>query len=287
MSKKRRTKTKGVVGVNNLVIISDTHSGCQHALCPPGGVTLDGGGRYHPSRLQRKLWVLWEKFWREFVPEATHGEPYAVVHNGDAIDGVHHGSVEQITHNLTDQMNIAREILEPVVADHAFFLVRGTPAHVGQAAMQEEELAQVLGAIPNEDGQHARYELVFELAAGGVVQCMHHIGTTSSMAYEATALGKELQEMNNEAARWGHAPPDVIVRSHRHRSIEVRLPSVNGEQIAVVTPCWQAKTSYAWKVAGARVTIPQFGGVVVRRKPGGELYTRCFVYTPERSRIER
>jgi hypothetical protein len=38
----------------------------------------------------------WERWWREwwdvFVPVATKGEPFAVVVNGDTVDGVHHGS---------------------------------------------------------------------------------------------------------------------------------------------------------------------------------------------------
>ena len=35
-----------MVETNNLVVISDTHSGCRLALVPPQGVKLDDGGDY-------------------------------------------------------------------------------------------------------------------------------------------------------------------------------------------------------------------------------------------------
>ena len=95
-------------------MVSDNHAGCRLALCPPE-VKLDDGGIYTQSTLQKKLWTLWNQFWDEFVPEATKGEPYAVVHNGDALDGVHHNSTTQITHNLTDQKRIAVALLKPIV----------------------------------------------------------------------------------------------------------------------------------------------------------------------------
>lgn len=279
-------------GVNNLVVVSDIHAGCRMGLCPPKGIRLDDGGRYTPSRFQRRLWRTWERFWAEFVPEATKGEPFSVVFNGDAVDGVHHGSTTQVSHNLTDQCRIAEEILAPVAGKGVrFYFVRGTEAHVGKSGQEEEALARALDAVPNDEGQHARWELWLRLRDGGLIQLMHHVGTTSSMAYEATGLCKELSEINAECARWELEPPDVVVRSHRHRHIEVRVPASKTTQIGVVTPGWQGKTPFAWKVAGARVTVPQFGGIVVRRaahgKFPGDLYTRAFVETPPRSKWER
>ena len=54
---------------NNLVVISDLHSGCRVALCPKS-VQLDDGGRYTPSKIQSKMLVFWHEFWDEWVPEA-------------------------------------------------------------------------------------------------------------------------------------------------------------------------------------------------------------------------
>ena len=269
-----------MVETNNLVVISDTHSGCRLALVPPQGVKLDDGGEYKPSEFQRGLWGYWRTFWDEFVPEATRGEPFAVVHNGDAIDGVHHNSTTQISHNLEDQQEIAYALLKPIVelCEGRYYHIRGTEAHVGKSAREEEALAKRLNAIPNKEGQYARYDL-WKNVGDRLVHLLHHIGTTGSAAYEATAVHKELIEEYNEAARWDKRVPDCIVRSHRHRNLEITIPTRKGKAIAVVTPCWQGKTPFAWKIPGARLSLPQFGGIVIR-VAHDEMFVRSYVETP-------
>lgn len=291
MPKKQAAKTTAS-NVTNLVVVSDTHCGCRLAICPPDGAALDDGGSYRPSVLQSKLWAYWREFWDEFVPEATRGEPFAVVHNGDAIDGVHHGSTTQISNNLEDQGEIAYELMKPIVeaCEGRYFHIRGTEAHVGKSAVEEERLAKRLGAIPNGEKQFARYDL-WKMVGPKLVHLLHHIGTTGSAAYEATAVHKELTESYVEAGRWNHRPPDAIVRSHRHRNIEITVPTdaqgngATGKAIAVVSPCWQGKTPFAWKIPGARLSTPQFGGIVIRFAHG-EFFVRSYVRTVARSPVE-
>jgi hypothetical protein len=158
----------------------------------------------------------------------------------------------------------------------AYYSVRGTPAHVGQSSVEEEQVAEELGAVPNKDGQHSRYELWLKLGSH-LVHFMHHVGTTSSSAHESSAVNAELAAEFVEAARWGEKPPTVIVRSHRHRAIEIRLPTHNGYATAAVTPCFQLRTPFAYKVAGARLSPPQIGGMLVRLDDMGNAYTNMFV----------
>ena len=101
--------------VNNLVIISDLHCGCQFGLCPPCGMTLDGGGTYEPSQLQKETWKVWEIFWNKWIPEVAHNEPFALLINGDMIDGKHHNAVTQISQNLSDQSKLACSVLQPII----------------------------------------------------------------------------------------------------------------------------------------------------------------------------
>lgn len=280
-----------MVALNNLVVVSDIHSGCRLALCPPEGITLDDGGTYKPSSFQKKLWKYWRIFWDEFVPEAVKGEPYGVVINGDATEGNHHGATTQISQNLGDQIEIAFKVLDPIAkkCKGKFWLIRGTEAHVGPSAVNEELLAKRLGAVPNKEGQYARYEL-WKNVGPKLVHLLHHVGSTGSQAYEATAVHKELVESFVESARWRRVPPDVIVRSHRHRHIETTIATGDdghntGRATAVVTPAWQGKTPFAWKVPGARLSTPQFGGIVIRYAHG-ELFIRSKVWTVDRSETE-
>lgn len=272
--------------VKNLIVVSDTHCGCRLGLAPPGVIPLDGGGSYRISKAQGQMYALWREFWDTWVPEVTKGEPFDVVHNGDAVDGRHHNSTTQISHNLEDQSRIAELVLRPIVkqckdSGGTYYHIRGTEAHVGQSGENEERLARSLGAKPNEEGQHARFDL-WKRVGSCLVHLLHHVGTTGSAAHEASAVNAELTAEYVEAARWHREPPDFIVRSHRHRSIAVDLNSAKGYAAAIVTPAWQLKTPYVWKIPGARISEPQFGGILIRQGDE-EFYYRRRVWSIDRS----
>lgn len=281
------------MATKNLIVVSDTHCGCRVGLLHPDGITVDGGGLYLPSEFQKKMWAWWEEFWGEWVPKVTRGEPFDLVHNGDAIDGVHHGSTTQISHNIQDQLRIAEAVLRPVVeqckaSGGTYYHIRGTEAHVGKSGEYEERLAATLGAKPNHVGQCARNDLwkrvgdTSSAVHAPLVHLLHHIGTTSSEARESSAVNAELAAAYVEAGRWNREPPDFVVRSHRHRSIKVTLPARHGQAAAITTPAWQGKTPWVYRVPGARLSEPQIGGILIRQ---GEdvFYTQEWVKSFERS----
>lgn len=275
---------KEAAGIAQAVIISDTHIGCQLGLCPPE-VRLDSGGSYRHSPLQAKVWSMWEEFWGDVVPMWTRGEPYYLIHNGDCVDGSHHRATTQFTQNIEDQRRIAVDVLMPhVERAHSYYHIRGTEAHVGQSGADEEAVAKDLGAVPDKYGNAARWEL-YKRIGGALVHFTHHIGTTSSTAYESSAPMRELAEAFVEAGRWGNEPPQVIVRSHRHRNIEIRVPTKDGYGIACVTPAWQLKTPFVFRL-GSRQSQPQIGGIFIRWGDEDGIYTRSRVWGIERPEVE-
>lgn len=281
--------------IRNLIIISDTHCGCRFGLCPPVDIPLDGGGSYKPSDMQKTMWRIWEnEFWGEWVPEVTHGEPFAVVMNGDMIDGVHHGSVSQISQNLSDQKTIAQMIFSPIGETCAkdengnpyFYIIRGTEAHVGASAEIEEDLGKLLNAKPTKTGERSHYELWIKVG-GALCHFMHHIGYTSSAQHEAAAINAELTREITEAARWAEEPPIFVVRSHRHRYSRVSLPAQisakkHVEAVAFCTPGWQLKTPFTYRIAGSRISPPQLGGAIIR-SGDEDVYARHFTRTIRRN----
>lgn len=271
----------------NLIVVSDTHCGSRLGLCPPEPIPLDDGGEYHASELQRRVWQWWCDFWDEWVPQVTKGQPYGVVVNGDLVDGKPFAAMTPISDNPSDQATIAERVFEPIfenplVSHH--YIIRGTEAHVGKSAHQEEMAAKNLGAIPNELGQYARYELWIRVGKG-LCHIMHHIGTTASSNYESTAPHAEMIAEFVEASRWREEPPNFVIRSHRHRLIMTVIPAEIGDAISIVTPGWQLKTPHAWRIAGARLAPPQFGGILIRQ--GDEdIFTRHKVWALSRSKVE-
>lgn len=262
--------------IKNIIIISDLHCGCQMGLMRPDGAHLDGGGHVEPSDLQKKVWEIWLYFWNKQVPRWVKGEEYDVVVNGDVIDGSHHGSTSQWSHNLADQTAAAFDILEPIFKKaHRAYMIRGTEAHVGQSGTDEERLAKALGAVKSEHGNHARWEL-WKHVGNYLCHFTHHIGFTSSATHETSAVNAELALMFTEAGRWGHKPPAIICRSHRHSCSEIRLPSRDFYATAFCTAAWQLKTPFTYRIARGRTGTPQIGGSLIRLGDE-ELHTRHFV----------
>lgn len=267
--------------VANIVVISDTHIGCKTALCPPDGIVLDEGGPPPISPWQRVLWSWWEEFWGEFVPLATRGEPYVVVHNGDAVEGSHHKATTPVTHNLHDQDLLCEKVLKPVVAlcDGRYFHVRGTETHVDRSGAHEEAVAKMLGAVTNEEGRHSRQGLTLELGDRRI-NFMHHIGTTSSPFAQSGALQRLLVRSYVETGRRGAPPYSMLVRSHRHQHSIIHEEAAHGKVTVVTTPAWQGKTPYVFSRDGLQLSEPEIGGVVIRLADG-ELFTRAFVRRPD------
>ena len=237
------------------------------------------------------MWCVWRDFWDDFVPEATRGDQYSLIINGDSVDGRHHKSTTQVSQNLADQFKIAHAIVRPLVENplcSKLFWIVGTEAHVGESGESEELLALSLGAIPSTTNQYVR-QTMWGFVGGEKDGCLchfaHHIGTTGSSHYEASAINKELTEHFAEAGRWNSRAPDIVVRSHRHRCAEFRMPTSRGYGISVVTPGWQGKTPFITKIPGGRQAVPQIGGLVIRQGRHDH-YTRTFVKCMPREKEE-
>ena len=272
------------MSTTNLVVVSDLHCGCRVGLCPPGPIRLDGGGTYSPSKFQKKVWRWWLDFWQEWVPQATHGEPFDLVINGDVLDGVHHRSTTQISQDIEDQVEIARAAVKlPISLCERLYWIRGTEAHVGPSGVHEERIAKDFAAVPDDEGRHARFEL-WKQVGEALVHVTHHIGTTGRAAYESSAPQAELIAMLAEAGRWRDAPPHFVVRSHRHRFIKVTNPGERRLE-SIVTPGWQGKTPFVHKIPGGRVSQPQFGGILIRQGDA-EFFSRERLYKLSRSKVE-
>lgn len=246
-----------------IVCISDTHIGSTMGLCPMTGLSLPDGGRYMPNKFQIGLWSLWLSFWTEFVPATVKGcGDITLVINGDLIEGLHHRQVGIATNNLTFQEKAAIEIFSKLptkVKIKRTFIVRGSEAHSAPGAESEERISQSINAEKNELDEYSSWQLWLNVD-GVVFQFAHHIGVTSSAAYESSAPMREMIAGMVDAAQWNREIPRVFVRSHRHRFIEVPLPTETGRIASVITPSWQLRTPHVERID--RMRMPHIGGVV-------------------------
>ena len=268
---------KAIDKIRIILVMSDLHCGSTVALLPPRFETIEGQA-VRQNKIQKWLWGCWTDATGPWFKSVIGDDPFALVINGDAIEGVHHGTTQVISPDPADHRVAAEQILAPVAElASAVFVVKGTEVHTLNSELQ---LGHNLGASRHPDtGLAAADRWIIDCAG---VRCVfrHHIGTSARTYLEASQLSIHLGNEQIEAARVGHPVPRVLGCAHRHRY--GLYDDAHG--LCFVTPPWQALTRFGHKVVSAAVTKP---GMVVldwRKKKDGELpQVRPCIYVPSPS----
>jgi hypothetical protein len=264
-------------GIRNLIVISDTHTCSSVGLMPPG-FRLDDGQWVTQSPKQKWIWSKWGEFW-DWAYTLLGNQDFALVHNGDQVDGRHHFTTQLISGNLAIQQKMAIAVMEPHVkkARRTFF-IRGTESHVGQSAEVEEMVGRALNVEQEyEDGPYTRWDLLIELGEERI-HFAHHIATTSSQAYKSSPLMRIMAAAFGSAGEHRRRPPSILVRGHCHDYTEVKRANCR----VVTCPSWQLKTGFVWKFD--TVGIPIIGGLVIRLgKEGVHIREKVFALPEEKA----
>jgi hypothetical protein len=230
-------------GVELVVVISDIHAGSTVALMPPR-FELSDGNVIEANAVQRWFWKCWSHA-QGWLSEIVDGSPFALVLNGDLVEGDHHRTDQIISKRLTDHVECARAILDPLAKKAArIFITKGTECHTGDT---EATVGYMLQAERDpETGRRVFDRLTLDVCGCRFV-ARHHVTTTSRPWLEANGLGMELASEQLHSVRNGEPLPQVLAVAHRHVGGHI----ATNEGLCLATPAWQALTRHGHKVVGA------------------------------------
>lgn len=234
--------------VKLIAVLADLHVGSTKAIIPPGFTTLEGN-EIKLNAMQHWLWDCWCRA-NAFLLGVTNGDPFALVLNGDLIEGNHHGTKEIWSVDVKDHVEAAHKLLGFISGNaEKTFVVRGTECHTNN---QEVSLGQMLGAEKcKETGLAAFDRLTLDL--NGIRHVFrHHIGTSVRRGLAGTQLSVNLAEEQVEAVNNREPIPRFVGFAHRHKFGIYQ--DDNG--IAVVSPPWQGLTRFGHKVVSQARTKP-------------------------------
>lgn len=248
-----------------LAHVSDIHAGGTTALCPEV-VSLDDGGEYRASKVQRWLFQCWEQYWARVgdVRAQLKAELY-VVFNGDLVEGDHHNTSKIISRNLGAQKIAVAEIVKVPLAlkPDRIVVVRGTEAHVGDSGSSEESVADGLKrdkrpiVCDQETGAASWWHWRPELQ-GVRLDITHHGRAGQRQHTEASAMALYAHDIFLAHTKDGDPHPHLSMRGHHHRWGD----SGDAAPTRVVrSGCWQFGTGHVKKVAPD--TLPGIGGHIV------------------------
>lgn len=253
-----------------LAVVSDLHSNSTVAVCPPT-VTLDDGGEYEHSKAQAWLWERWTEFWETADALKTeHDAECVTIITGELGDNNKHPTSQQVSRNPKDVMRVAEAVLEyPVLVSDRIYACRGTEAHVGMSGNLDESLARMIGAVPDSEGHHARWQ--FRGVIDGLrVDAAHHPGTSHGRPWTRGADANRLAQMIIDRYVWERLPvPHLIIRGHVHKPAD---SGDNHPSRAIILPSWQLSTSYGHRLGGdplpigGMLLVVEDGRIVTERK---------------------
>ena len=72
---------------------------------------------------------------------------------------------------------------------------------------------------------------------------------------------------------------------HRHRGLDLKIPTVRGQALVFTVQGWQLKSSaFTWRATGVRQAVPQLGLTILKWNRYDGPWTRHFTRFAERSR---
>lgn len=267
--------------IRTVVVLSDTHCGSQWGLCPKG-MEKDDGSYYPDNKVRRWIWNKWTDATEKWLPKYLGDDPWALVLNGDLVEGCHHRTVEILSPEPAEHSRIAVRALSPMAerADR-LYVVRGTEVHVRG---MENNIAAQLGAELDPDTSMPVFESLWLGVHGCLCHFQHHISASMREHTGGSQPHIQLAMERAEAGRHGHPIPQVIVRSHRHKF----HAGFDSGGCVVVTPPWQVATRFARKVTNSQIT--PLGLVVLdwRGKAKGDCpHVEPRIYTPRPDPVMR
>jgi len=247
----------------SLAIFSDIHDGSKYAVCSEEP-TLDNGGSYRPSRMQRKLLASWQE-----SIDALITKPKILVINGEPVDGSNPRSLGDSvwSTNYLDQMTDVEKLIK-MIPHEKIYLTSGSPYHTTREATNFEKIfGKKIGAesytsvIGNET--MADFEATFKVFDKHI-HFTHHVGYSGWWMYRPTPIARELVKMHFQHRENGFHT-DLLVRSHVHYYVEVRFPNT----IGLSTPAWKFPDGFLYKQGEPE--MPTVGNIEVIVESNGKI----------------
>lgn len=267
--------------MKTLLVMSDSHCNSTVGLAKPI-IQLDDGDQVHASIPRRWLFHTFDDILKQ-VKQKVRGELYGVI-NGDAVEtDAKDRTLQLITKNQEEAVNIASEVFEPFFEMcRGVYVIRGTEAHTGKSAQAEEAFAQnFTNTIKNEEtGNYSRWWLPLEFD-GVRMDIAHHPRAGSSRPMNSqTGIDRIASDTLFTYANDGEAPPHLVIRSHLHGYRD----SGNAFRTrAIITPAMSLLTSYVYRIG---INVSQPIGAILIYCDAGRYHVEPLLYPVRKAQWE-
>lgn len=255
-----------------IVCLSDLHSGSSVALFPDRLYKFNLERNHTPTENQKRMYKHWIRC-AVHARNLRKGKRLIIIHNGDAIDGWHHGTHQVLTSIPDEQADLHKYLMRRFLKNAGFdpgagdklIYIKGTEVHTGET---EEKIAFDLGA---------EYKIApdfVELSINGKLIWFFHHGPNSGDGHTAgNTLRNWLARLYWDRVNYRRILPNLVVTGHYHKATYNSYVQQRDDGIHVmhglILPSWQMKTRFAYrvvpvsqnKIGAAYIEVTASGGI--------------------------
>ena len=253
------------------VVLSDTHSGSNHALFLAREWRGQKNNSHIPGGGQIEIRKHFEKY-AELVKQARKKKRVVLIINGDAIDGFHHGGGDVCSDNPKEQADIHIELMYEFEkrigwqAGDEIYYTKGTEIHTME---WENYIGEQMNAVPC--GDFYAHELLQLEINGTLSWFVHHGASAGAGANEGNGLRNWLRNIYYDNLKDGLRVPDIVYTAHVHNPTYGSFVYRDGMKFkamhGIILPSFQEKTRYAHM--RAPVARNKIGGTYLEIKSDG------------------
>ena len=250
-----------------IAISADKHSGSSLGLMMPTPFQLHDGGTYTPSPAQKILWKQYDEC-LDFVVEQRKRSRLIFIENGDVCEGIHHGTTQVLSSRIEEHEQIAVDILDYTFKklkfkdDDLAYMIAGTEEHGGSGSQSENRVAEDLDCFVAQYSENSNkphrftWDRLLLKVNGILLDIAHHGGAVGRRAWTTeNGMRNLVKSFYFQSLEDKTELPRYWIRSHNHQFVYSGIYSGNHGNIeGFVTPSFQLKTGYAYKIAGHRLS---------------------------------
>jgi hypothetical protein len=197
-----------------------------------------------------------------------------IIHNGDAIEGIHHKTIQLSAPMADDHVLIHQEVMEIFLHEVGFSVKNGDELHYSSGTETHTGWTES-SIVKYFEAYGAKFHDELKLTQHGVNLWFVHEWTRAGDGQnEGSPVTNKLKTMFFNSVKEGWKMPDYTIGSHYHKSVISSYTQDWKTYYGIVTPSFQMKTRFGQKVSafqrndiGMSLVEVSDGGLSIAHKP--------------------
>jgi len=234
-------------------VISDTHCGSDRGVFPPSislpPLMADELNRVVKYTNGQKKMFDHLMYCAKCIKKNYKGYQKIIIHNGDAIEGIHHRTIQLSAPMASDHALIHQQVMETFLHEAGFSIKNGDELYYGSGTETHTGFSEY-GIAKYFEPYGAKYFDELKINQyGNNIWFVHQWRASGDGVNEGNPVMAGLKSMYFNSLKEGWKMPELVVGSHYHKATLGSYSQNWKTYLGMITPSFQMKTRFGLKVS--------------------------------------